>query len=195
MIEVIVIAVAAAAAVAFIVLYNRLVALKHRVSNAFAQIDVQLKRRHDLIPNLVEVAKNYMGYERATLEAVTAARTAAQAAGRGASQNPTSAQAIAAVAATEGALSATLGRFFGLVENYPDLKANQTMMQLAEELTSTENRIAFSRQAFNDAVMRLNVGVESFPAVVFAGALGFRRAEMLQPLEREADREPPAASF
>jgi LemA protein len=193
--EFLVIGVVVFAAIGLVLIYNRLVELKHRVANAYAQIDVQLKRRHDLIPNLVEVAKNYMSYERATLEAITAARTAAQAAGRSASQNPTSAQAIAAVAATEGALSATLGRFFGLVENYPDLKANQTMMQLSEELTSTENRIAFARQAFNDAVMRLNVGVESFPAVLFAGALGFRRAEMLQPLEREAQREPPAMSF
>jgi LemA protein len=136
-----------------------------------------------------------MAHERGTLEAVTAARSAAQTAGQAAAANPADPQALAAMGHAEGTLSATLGRFFGVVESYPDLKANQTMMQLAEELTTTENRIAFARQAFNDAVMALNVGVESFPAVMFAGALGFKRAELLQPIERDAERQVPEVKF
>ena len=191
MIEIIVIVAVIALTAYVIAIYNRLVALKHRVINAFAQIDVQLKRRHDLIPKIVEVAKQYMSYERATLEAVLSARNAAQAASSAAAARPTDAHAIAAVAAAEGGLSGALRQLFAVAEAYPDLKANQSMMQLSEEITSTENRIAFARQAFNDAVMNLNIGVEAFPAVLFAGALGFRRAEMLQPLEAEAERQPP----
>jgi LemA protein len=179
----------------FISLYNRLVALKNKVANAFGQIDVQLKRRHDLIPNLVETARAYMAHERTTLEAVINARNAAQAAGQLAAQQPGDAQALAAMAQAEGALSSTLGRFFALAEAYPDLKANQTMMQLSEELTTTENKVAFARQAFNDAVMALNTAVQSFPAVVFAGALGFTNATLLQPLESEVERQVPVVRF
>lgn len=179
----------------FISLYNRLVALKNKVANAFGQIDVQLKRRHDLIPNLVETARAYMTHERSTLEAVVNARNTAQAAGPLAAQQPGDAQALAAMAQAEGALSSTLGRFFALAEAYPDLKANQTMMQLSEELTTTENKVAFARQAFNDAVMELNTTIQSFPAVVFAGALGFTTAALLQPLESEAERKAPVVRF
>ena len=176
-------------------LYNRLVALKNKVANAFGQIDVQLKRRHDLIPNLVETARAYMTHERSTLEAVVNARNTAQAAGQLAAQQPGDAQALAVMAQAEGALSSTLGRFFALAEAYPDLKANQTMMQLSEELTTTENKVAFARQAFNDAVMELNTAIQSFPAIVFAGALGFTNAVLLQPLESEAEREAPVIRF
>ena len=190
MTEIVAIVVLVIVVTAVIVIYNRLVALKHRVANAFAQIDVQLKRRHDLIPKLVEVAKAYMSYERETLERVIAARNAAQSAEQRAAARPTDAQAIDAMVQAEGSLSRTLGGFFALVESYPDLKANTTMVQLAEELTTTENRIAFARQAYNDAVMHLNVGIESFPAVVIAGPFGFQRGKMLQPLGR-GEAEPP----
>jgi LemA protein len=176
-------------------LYNRLVALKNKVANAFGQIDVQLKRRHDLIPNLVETARAYMTHERSTLDAVVNARNTAQAAGQLAAQQPGDAQALAVMAQAEGALSSTLGRFFALAEAYPDLKANQNMMQLSEELTTTENKVAFARQAFNDAVMELNTAIQSFPAIVFAGALGFTNAVLLQPLESEAEREAPVIRF
>lgn len=176
-------------------LYNRLVALKNKVANAFGQIDVQLKRRHDLIPNLVETARTYMTHERSTLEAVVKARNTAQDAGQLAAQQPGDAQALAAMAQAEGALSSTLGRFFALAEAYPDLKANQNMIQLSEELTTTENKVAFSRQAFNDAVMELNTAIQSFPAVMFAGALGFTVAALLQPLESEAERQAPVIRF
>ncbi|WML89473.1 LemA family protein [Thiothrix lacustris] len=179
----------------FISLYNRLVALKNKVENAFGQIDVQLKRRHDLIPNLVETARSYMLHERTTLEAVINARNTAQTAGQLATQRPEDAQALAAMAQAEGALSSTLGRFFALAEAYPDLKANQNMMQLSEELTTTENKVAFARQAFNDAVMALNTAIQSFPAVVFAGALGFSQIALLQPLESEAERKAPVVRF
>jgi len=176
-------------------LYNRLIALKNKVANAFGQIDVQLKRRHDLIPNLVETARAYMTHERSTLEAVVNARNTAQAAGQLAAQQPGDAQALAVMAQAEGALSSTLGRFFALAEAYPDLKANQNMMQLSEELSTTENKVAFARQAFNDAVMELNTAIQSFPAIVFAGALGFTNAVLLQPLESEAEREAPVIRF
>lgn len=176
-------------------LYNRLIALKNKVANAFGQIDVQLKRRHDLIPNLVETARAYMTHERSTLEAVVNARNTAQAAGQLAAQQPGDAQALAVMAQAEGELSSTLGRFFALAEAYPDLKANQNMMQLSEELTTTENKVAFARQAFNDAVMELNTAIQSFPAIVFAGALGFTNAVLLQPLESEAEREAPVIRF
>lgn len=179
----------------FVSLYNRLVALRNKVANAFGQIDVQLKRRHDLIPNLVETARAYMGHERSTLEAVVNARNAAQAAGQLAAQQPGDAQALTAMAQAEGALSGTLGRFFALAEAYPDLKANQNMMQLSEELTTTENKVAFARQAFNDAVMGLNTAIQSFPALVFAGTLGFKSAALLQPLESEAERKAPVVRF
>ena len=178
-----------------IVTYNTLVALRNRMANAYAQIDVQLKRRHDLIPNLVETAKAYMAHERTTLEAVTAARQTAQAASDAAARKPGDAAAMSAMVQAEGALSGTLGRFFALAESYPELNANQNLMQLSEELTSTENKVSFARQAFNDAVMQLNTAVQSFPAVLFAGALGFSLAQMLQPIGSDAEREPPAVKF
>jgi LemA protein len=191
----IVVLVVAALAISAVLTYNRLVTLKNKLANAFAQIDVQLKRRHDLIPNLVETARAYMAHERSTLEAVTAARNSAQAAGQAAGQNPADPQALAAMAQAESTLSSTLGRFFAVAESYPDLKANQTMMQLAEEIATTENKVAFSRQAFNDAVMNLNTAVQSFPAVLFAGALGFAAATPLQPIETDAERQAPVARF
>lgn len=169
--------------------YNGLVALRNRFKNAFAQIDVQLKRRHDLIPNLVEVAKGYLKHERETLEAVINARNTAVAAQSRAAADPANGPAIAQLAAAEGALSGTLSRLFALSEAYPDLKANQTMAQLSEELTSTENKVAFARQAFNDEVMRYNTAREVFPAVVFAGMFGFTAAQLFEvtnPAEREA---------
>ncbi len=170
-------------------LYNGLVALRNRFKNAFAQIDVQLKRRYDLIPNLVETAKGYMKHERETLEAVIAARNAASSAVGRAAANPADAQAVAGAMAAEGALTGALGKMFALAEAYPDLKANQNMALLQEELTSTENKVAFSRQAFNDAVMAYNTARETFPRVLFAGALGFQPAtlfEIAAPAEREA---------
>ncbi len=170
-------------------LYNGLVALRNRFKNAFAQIDVQLKRRYDLIPNLVETAKGYMKHERETLEAVIAARNAASSAVGRAAANPADAQAVAGAMAAEGVLTGALGKMFALAEAYPDLKANQNMALLQEELTSTENKVAFSRQAFNDAVMAYNTARETFPRVLFAGALGFQPAtlfEIAAPVEREA---------
>jgi LemA protein len=178
-----------------LVIYNRLVALRNRVSNALAQIDVQLKRRHDLIPNLVETARGYMAHERETLEAVIGARNAAQAAGRAASANPADAQAMSAMAQAEGTLSSSLGRFFAVAEAYPDLKANQNMMQLSEEITTTENKLSFARQAFNDAVMHFNTALQSFPAVLFAATLGFKQAAVLAPLDSDVERKAPAVRF
>ncbi len=195
MTSIIVLAALAIVVVWLIVTYNNLVALRNRMANGYAQIDVQLKRRHDLIPNLVETAKGYMAHERSTLEAVIAARNTAQAAGGAASSAPGDAAAMSAMAQAEGALSGTLSRFFALAESYPDLKANQNMMQLSEALTSTENKVSFARQAFNDAVMKLNTAIQSFPAVVFAGALGFSEAQMLQPIEGEAERQAPVVKF
>lgn len=191
----IVIAILAILVVWLIATYNDLVARRNRMANAYAQIDVQLKRRHDLIPNLVETAKGYMAHERTTLEAVIAARNTAQTASDAAARRRGAAAAMGAMAQAEGALSGTLGRFFALAESYPELKANQNMMQLSEELTSTENKVSFARQAFNDAVMQLNIAIQSFPAVLFAGALGFSQAEMLQPIASDAERDPPAVKF
>jgi LemA protein len=171
--------------------YNRLVAYRNRYKNAFSQIDVQLKRRYDLIPNLVETAKAYLKHERETLEAVIHARNqAASAAGRAAAQ-PGTAAAMAGLATAEGALSGALGRLFALAESYPDLKANQTMAQLMEELTSTENRVSFARQAFNDSVMEYNTAREVFPNSVLAGMFDFQPAvlfEIENPAEKEAVR-------
>jgi LemA protein len=175
-------------------LYNRLVTLRNRFRNAFAQIDVQLKRRYDLIPNLVETARGYLQHERQTLEAVIAARNNAANAARRASGDPGSHAAMAGLAGAEAALSGTLGRLFALVEGYPDLKANQTMMQLSEELTSTENRIAFARQAFNDGVMQYNTAREVFPAVLVAGAFNVAPAHLLE-LEAAEERRAPKVSF
>jgi LemA protein len=170
-------------------IYNNLVTLRNRFKNAFSQIDVQLKRRYDLIPNLVETAKGYLQHERGTLEAVTNARNQASAANARAAANPGDANAIKSLIGAEGALTGALGKFFALAESYPDLKANQTMSQLMEELSSTENKIAFARQAYNDSVMAYNIGREKFPNSIIAGAFGFSEAvlfEITVPEEREA---------
>ena len=176
-------------------IYNGLVALRNRFKNAFAQIDVQLKRRYDLIPNLVETAKGYMAHERQTLEAVIAARNTAVSANQRAAANPADGAAIQGLAAAESGLSGALGRLFALSEAYPDLKANQNMMQLSEELTSTENKIAFARQAFNDAVMSYNTRIESFPDNILAGMFQFKSAELLQATESPEERKAPKVSF
>jgi LemA protein len=160
-------------------IYNGLVSLRNRFKNAFAQIDVQLKRRYDLIPNLVETAKGYLAHERQTLEMVINARNTAFAAAGKAAQAPGEAVAMKQLSSAEAGLSGALSKLFALAEAYPDLKANQTMMQLSEELTSTENKVAFARQAYNDTVMEYNTRVESFPDNLFAGAFGFAHAELL----------------
>ncbi len=175
-------------------IYNKLVALRNRFKNAFAQIDVQLKRRYDLIPNLVEVAKGYMKHERETLEAVIQARNQAANAGQQAAQNPGDPTAMKSLGAAEGQLSGALGRLFALSENYPDLKANQNMLSLQEELTSTENKVAFSRQAYNDAVMSYNTARETFPNVIFAGMFNFQQADLFE-IEEVQQREAPKVSF
>jgi LemA protein len=174
--------------------YNKLVKLRNRFKNAFAQIDVQLKRRYDLIPNLVETAKGYLEHERETLEAVIAARNQAQQAEQQAAAAPDDPQAMRQLSGAEGALTGALGRLFAVVEAYPDLKANQNMMQLSEELTSTENKIAFARQAYNDSVNRYNTYRQSFPPIIFANMLGFRDAEFFE-IEEESQREAPEVSF
>ena len=174
--------------------YNRLVSLRNRFKNAFAQIDVQLRRRYDLIPNLVETARAYMQHERETLEAVIQARNAAVTAERKAAANPADAAAIRELSGAEQALTGALTRFFALAESYPDLKANQNMMQVSEELTSTENRIAFARQAYNDAVTQYNTAREVFPASIIAGAFNFQEAPLLV-IEDAEQREAPRVSF
>jgi LemA protein len=176
-------------------IYNRLVALRNRYKNAFAQIEVQLKRRHDLIPNLVETARGYMKHESGTLEAVIKARNQAVGGLEKAARDPGDPAAIQQLAAAEGALSGTLGRLFALAEAYPDLKANQNMMQLSEELTSTENRVAFARQAFNDAVTQYNTYRQTFPPVVFAGLFGHGHDATLLEFEGEAIQQAPTVSF
>ena len=188
------IGIAIAVALFGITLYNRLVALKNRFKNAFAQIDVQLTRRYDLIPNLVETAKGYMSHERETLEAVIQARNTAVSGLQNASRHPDDPAAIAQLAAAEQGLGAALGRLFALAEAYPDLKANENMMQLSEELTTTENKVAFARQAFNDAVMDYNTARESFPGNLIAGWFAFRPADLLE-IESETKREVPKVSF
>lgn len=178
-----------AAAVFAIAIYNRLIAARNRYKNAFAQIDVQLTRRYDLIPNLVEVAKKYMSHERETLEAVIQARNGAVSQLKAASSDPANPEAMKNLAVAEQGLSGALGRLFALSENYPDLKANENMMQLSEELTSTENRVAFARQAFNDSVMSYNILRESFPNNLVAGVFNFQPAQLLEiedPVKREA---------
>ncbi len=174
--------------------YNGLVTLKNRFKNAFAQIDVQLKRRYDLIPNLVETAKGYMKHESGTLAAVTQARNLAQTAGGRAASNPGDPQAMKELAGAEAGLTGALGRLLAVAEAYPDLKANQNMMQLTEELTSTENKVAFARQAYNDAVMAYNTKREIFPTSVIAGIFQFTPAELFQ-IDNPEEKQAPKVSF
>lgn len=174
--------------------YNSLVSLRNRFKNAFAQIDVQLKRRYDLIPNLVEVAKGYLKHERETLERVTQARNQAFSASQKAAENPADGNAIRGLAGAEGLLGGALGRLMVVVEQYPDLKANQNMMQLTEELASTENKVAFARQAYNDAVMIYNTRREVFPDKIIASSFGFQAAELFE-IIKEEEREAPKVSF
>ena len=175
-------------------IYNSLVNRRNGVKNAFAQIDVQLTRRHDLIPNLVETVKGYLKHERETLEAVIQARNSAVSGLKQASANPSDGAAIQQLAGAEAALSSALGRLFALAEAYPDLKANQNMMALQEELSSTENKVAFSRQAFNDAVLMYNNTRENFPNNILSGMFKFDRAEFLE-IESPEKREVPKLSF
>jgi LemA protein len=174
-------------------IYNGLVVAANRFKNAFAQIDVQLKRRYELIPNLVEAVKGYMGHERETLDAVIRARNGAMAAEQKVAANPSDPAAMRGLNLAEAQLGSTLGRLFALSEAYPDLKANQNMLALQEELTSTENKIAFARQAFNDAATNYNIRREVFPAVKVAGMLGFNKAALLETAETE--RAAPKVSF
>src|SRR4051794_40077119 len=178
-----------------VAIYNGLVALRNRFKNAFAQIDVQLKRRYDLIPNLVETVKGYIKHERETLEAVIKARNSAVSAAQAAAAAPGNPAAMQQLGQAEGALTGVLGRMFALAESYPDLKANQNMLSLQEELTSTENKVAFARQAFNDSVMEYNTKRESFPDNFFAGTFGFGPAELLQATESAEERKVPKVSF
>jgi LemA protein len=190
----IILAVLAALVFFAITIYNRLVAGRNRFKNAFAQIDVQLTRRHDLIPNLVETAKGYMKHERETLEAVINARNTAVSGLKAAAADPSNPEAMKQLAAAEQGLSGALGRLFALSEAYPDLKANENMMQLSEELTTTENKVAFARQAYNDSVMDYNTLRESFPNNLFAGWFNFQAAALLD-IEDESKREAPKVSF
>ncbi len=175
-------------------IYNSLVALRNRFKNAYAQIDVQLKRRYDLIPNLVETAKGYIKHEHDTLEDVIKARNIALAASQTAAANPADGNAMKGLVSAEGGLTGALSRLMVVSEQYPDLKANQNMMQLTEELTSTENKIAFARQAYNDSVMAYNTARETFPNVLLAGMFGFTSAELFH-VEDPTERNAPKVSF
>jgi LemA protein len=181
-------------AIAVVGMYNRLVTLRNRYKNAFAQIDVQLKRRYDLIPNLVEVAKGYIKHERETLEAVVQARNAAYSAGQQAARSPGEREAMTALGGAEGQLTGALGRLFAVAEAYPDLKANQNMLALQEELSATENKIAFARQAYNDTVMAYNTQREVFPTTVVASMFNFQEAHLFE-IEQSTEREAPKVSF
>jgi len=183
-----------AVVVYLIAAYNGLITKRNRYKNAFSQIDVQLTRRHDLIPNLVETAKGYMKHEKDTLEAVINARNSAVTGLKNAAKDPSNPAAMKELAQAEQGLSGALGRLFALSEAYPDLKANENMMQLSEELTTTENKVAFSRQAFNDSVMDYNNQVEAFPSNLIANNFGFKLAELLE-IEDEIKREVPEVSF
>ena len=179
-----------------VAIYNTLVRLKNRFQNAFSQIEVQLKRRHDLIPNLVEVAKGYMGHEKGTLEAVIQARNMAVTGLQKAASNPGDPAAMGELNSSEGALMGAVGRLFALAEAYPDLKANQNMMQLTEELTSTENRVSFARQAYNDSVTAYNTYRQTFPPIIFAGMFGHGKdAALLEYEDSAAIQEAPKVSF
>jgi len=195
LIGLIVIAAIALFAVMFVVgKSNGLVALRNRFKNAWAQIDVQLKRRYDLIPNLVETTKGYLKHERGTLEAVIAARNSAFSANGKVAANPGDPEAMKALSSAEGSLTGALGRLFALTEAYPDLKANTSMNQLMEELTSTENKVSFARQAYNDSVMSYNTGREVFPTNIIAGMFNFGPAELFV-IEKTEEREAPKVSF
>ena len=189
------IAAIALGAVYAIPLYNRLVRLRNAMANAFAQIDVQLKRRYDLVPNLVEVARGYLAHEAATLEAVIKARGQAQGAAAAARAAPTSAGAMGALAVAEQALGGSLGRLMMVAESYPELKADATMQSLSEELTSTENRLGFARQAYNDQVLDFNDQAAQFPAIVVARLLGFPTAPMLESTRSDEERAAPKVQF
>jgi len=178
-----------------IVIYNKLVTLSNRYKNAFSQIDVQLKRRYDLIPNLVETVKGYMAHERGTLEAVVKARGSAVSASERARAAPGDPAAMQGLAQAEGVLGGALSKLLAVFEAYPDLKANQNAVALQEELASTENKVAFARQAYNDSVMEYNTQRETFPAVAFAGMFGFRAAELMQSTESAEERKAPKVSF
>lgn len=181
--------IAAAVIIWAVLAYNRLVALRNRIANAFGQIDVQLRRRYDLVPNLVETARKYMQHERETLEAVTLARARAVSASDALRQMPASAVAAGALAEAEGALSLGLGRLLALSEAYPELKADETLRDLREELTTTENRVAFTRQAYNDEVLAFNNAVQSFPDLIVAKLFSFEAAGMLRSTENAQQRE------
>lgn len=176
-------------------IFNKLVTYRNRYKNAFAQIEVQLKRRYDLIPNLVETAKGYMKHERETLEAVIHARNQAAGGLQKAAADPGNAEAIAGLSAAEGVLTGAVGRLFALAESYPDLKANQNMMQLSEELRSTENRVAFARQAFNDGVTTYNTYKQTFPAAMFAGMFGHGQDAALLQFDSEEIQQAPKVAF
>jgi LemA protein len=189
------IAVVAVFLVVFIIgAYNSLVTLRNRYKNAYSQIDVQLKRRYDLIPNLVETAKGYLAHERGTLEAVIAARNTAVTANTRAAQNPGDSSAMKETSSAESALSGVMGRLFALAESYPDLKANTTMLNLMEELTSTENKVSFARQAYNDSVMAYNTRREVFPTNLIAGPFNFGPAELFV-IEKPEQKDAPKVSF
>lgn len=181
-------------AVIVVGMYNRLITLRNRYKNAFSQIDVQLKRRYDLIPNLVEVAKGYIKHERETLEAVIKARNAAYAAGQQAARSPGEREAMTALGGAEGQLVGALGRLFAVAEAYPDLKANQNMLALQEELSATENKVAFARQAYNDSVMSYNTAREVFPTVIIASMFNFQEAHLFE-IEQAEERAAPKVSF
>jgi LemA protein len=181
-------------AIILVGMYNRLVTLRNRYKNSFSQIDVQLKRRYDLIPNLVEVAKGYIKHERETLEAVIKARNAAYAAGQQAALTPGEPGAMAALSGAEGQLTGVMSRLFAVAEAYPDLKANQNMLALQEELGATENKISFARQAYNDSVMLYNTQREVFPTVIIASMFNFQAANLFE-VEQPAEREAPKVSF
>ena len=195
-ITLLVLALGGVALVAFVTgIYNKLVTYLNRYKNAFAQIEVQLKRRHDLIPNMVEIAKGYMKHERETLEAVTQARNQAAGGLQKAAQDPGNAEAITGLAAAEGVLNGTVGRLFALAESYPDLKANQNMMQLSEELRSTENKVAFARQAFNDSVTQYNTYKQTFPTAVFSGMFGHGNDAAMLEFDSQQIAAAPQVSF